>query len=85
MLRDEGIKAGLLRPKTLMPFPSKRLAELSGKVKFMAVAELNNGMMAQDVELAVKGSCPVHRYNWYGGTVPGSAELVSRVKESING
>ena len=29
-LREEGIKAGLLRPVTLFPFPTKRLEELSG-------------------------------------------------------
>lgn len=84
-LRAEGIKAGLLRPKTLWPFPAKRLAELSKKVKSMAVAELNNGMMADDVELSVKGACPVYRFNWFGGTVPGPEELVSRTKEALNG
>lgn len=85
MLRADGIKAGLFRPKTLWPFPSKRLAELSTQVKAMAVAELNDGMMADDVDLAVKGKCPVYRYNWFGGAVPGAEELVSRAKESLNG
>jgi len=30
--REQGIKAGLLRPITLFPFPSKRLSELADKV-----------------------------------------------------
>jgi pyruvate/2-oxoacid:ferredoxin oxidoreductase alpha subunit len=84
-LRAEGIKAGLLRPKTLWPFPKKRLAELSTNLKAIAVAELNDGMMADDVELAVKGKCPVHRLNWFGGTVPGPEELVLKAKEALNG
>jgi 2-oxoglutarate ferredoxin oxidoreductase subunit alpha len=33
LARAEGIKAGLLRPMTLFPFPLKRLNELADKVK----------------------------------------------------
>jgi len=84
-LRDNGIKAGLFRPKTVWPFPSKRLAELSTQVKAMGVAELNDGMMADDVDLSVKGKCPVHRFNWFGGYVPDADELVASVKEALNG
>ena len=84
-LRDEGLRVGLFRPKTLYPFPTERLAELSSRVKAVGVAELNDGMMADDVELAGKGVCPVHRYNWFGGMVPTADELVSRVKEDLHG
>lgn len=42
---------------------------------------MNNGQMAEDVELAVKGAAAVARYNWYGGAVPTAAELVERVRE----
>lgn len=82
-LRDEGYPVGLFRPKTLYPFPSERLAELAGDVGIMGVAELNDGMMAQDVELAVRGGCDVRRYNWFGGTVPSAGELVTRIKEDL--
>jgi 2-oxoisovalerate ferredoxin oxidoreductase alpha subunit len=84
-LRDEGLPVGLLRPKTLFPFPGERIAEFAGGLKGIAVPELNNGMMAADVEVAVKGSCPVHKYNWFGGKVPGCDELISRVKEDFHG
>lgn len=84
-LRADGIKAGLFRPKTVWPFPSKRLAELATQVKAMGVAELNDGMMADDVDLSVKGTCPVHRFNWFGGYVPDADELVASVKEALNG
>ncbi len=77
-LQDMGIKAGLLRPITLYPFPRQRIRELSsGKVTF-AAAELSNGMMADDVELAVSGKAPVLRYGWLGGVIPTVEEIVSR-------
>ncbi|MDC7228255.1 MAG: 3-methyl-2-oxobutanoate dehydrogenase subunit VorB [Spirochaetales bacterium] len=85
MLREEGIKVGLFRPRTLWPFPSARLAELGESVKSIGVAELNDGMMADDVDLAVKGKCPVDRFNWFGGYVPSAEELVEKVKEAFNG
>ncbi|OGV17316.1 MAG: 3-methyl-2-oxobutanoate dehydrogenase subunit VorB [Lentisphaerae bacterium GWF2_38_69] len=82
-LRKQGIKVGLFRPKTLFPFPNKRLAELASKVKSMMVVELNDGMMANDVELAVKSKLPVRKFNWYGGYVPSVTELVEKTKKSI--
>ncbi len=84
-LRKKGIKAGLLRPKTLYPFPAGRLRELAGNVKSMIVVELNNGQMACDVELAVKCSIPVLRYNWMGGKVPSTSDVSARAEKDIRG
>jgi len=82
-LRKEGVKIGLLRPKTLFPFPTARLAELSNRVKKMMVLELSNGMMAVDVDLAVLGKVPVLKYNWYGGEVPSVSEAIESIKKDI--
>ena len=84
-LRREGIKAGLFRPRTLFPFPKKQIARLADGGRRLVVVELNNGQMAEDVELAVKGAAPVARYNWYGGAVPTPAELVERTREDHHG
>ena len=75
-LRKHDIRAGLFRPKTLFPFPKVRLGALAPTFRKIIVVELNNGQMAEDVELAVKSSCPVLRYNWYGGIVP-TAEMIT--------
>ncbi len=75
-LREHGIRAGLFRPKTLFPFPKVRLEALAPMFRKIIVVELNNGQMAEDVELAVKSSCPVLRYNWYGGIIP-TAEMIT--------
>ena len=79
-LRARGVRAGLLRPKTLFPFPRRRLAELAshGPLRRVAVVELNNGMMADDVELALPDRIEVVRCNWYGGQVPTTDQMMER-------
>jgi 2-oxoglutarate ferredoxin oxidoreductase subunit alpha len=84
-LRGQGIKAGLLRPRTLFPFPTARLGELGKKIKTSVVVELNNGQMADDVELAVRCAVPVHRYNWMGGKVPSTQEIIDRAIKDLKG
>ncbi len=78
-LRKLGCRAGLFRPKTLFPFPKARLNALAKGLKKIIVVELNNGQMAEDVELAVKAKTDVLRYNWYGGIVPTAEEIVEKV------
>jgi pyruvate/2-oxoacid:ferredoxin oxidoreductase alpha subunit len=84
-IRKKGIKVGLFRPKTLFPFPKVRLKELSERTKKFIVAELNNGQMAKDVELAIQSKVPVLRYNWYGGTVPSIEEIIERTENDLAG
>jgi 2-oxoglutarate ferredoxin oxidoreductase subunit alpha len=67
---EKGLKVGLLRPITLWPFPSDRLAELAQQVRGMLVVEMNAGQMLEDVRLAVEGRCPVRFYGRLGGVVP---------------
>jgi 2-oxoisovalerate ferredoxin oxidoreductase alpha subunit len=82
-LRKQGIKIGLMRPKTLFPFPKKRLKELSKRCKKMMVVELNEGQMADDIELSTKSTIPILRYNWHGGNLPKVEELINCVKRDI--
>lgn len=83
LLRRKGIKAGMLRPKTLFPFPTARLGELAGRVTKMIAAELSCGQMVRDVQLAVAGRVPVELYNWMGGRIPSTEEIVQRLMEDI--
>lgn len=80
-LREEGLKAGLLRPKTLFPFPKKKIAELAQKVKKFLVVEMSNGQMVDDVRLAVNGKCPVEFYGRMGGNVPTMKEVLELTKK----
>ena len=80
MLRAQGIKAGFFRPVTLYPFPNKRLAELSQKVKKFIVVEVNMGQMINDVKLAVNGAAPVELYNKPVGAPPDAESIAEHVK-----
>ncbi|MDE5799744.1 MAG: 3-methyl-2-oxobutanoate dehydrogenase subunit VorB [Paramuribaculum sp.] len=73
--REQGIKVGLIRPITLWPFPTKRIAELASEVKGFMVVELNAGQMVQDVRLAVEGKVPVYHYGRMGGVIPNPQEV----------
>jgi 2-oxoisovalerate ferredoxin oxidoreductase alpha subunit len=78
-LRQEGVRAGLFRPITLWPFPSKGLAKASAHVSQVLVVELSNGQMVEDVRLNIRNGAPVEFYGRAGGNVPTVEEIESRV------
>ncbi len=81
--REKGIKAGILRPITLFPFPAKRLQELANQVKKIVTVEVNMGQMVNDVRLAVNGKVPVELIHKGVGTPPPPEEIVSQIEELI--
>jgi len=85
LLREEGIKVGLLRPITLFPFPTKRINELAGKVKGILSVEMSAGQMVEDVLLAVNGKVPVKHFGRMGGIVTTPEEVVENLKSNIIG
>lgn len=80
MLRAEGIKAGLLRPVSLFPFPAQPLAEMAERVSFILTVEMSAGQMVEDVRLAVEGRAPVHLLSRMGGVVPAPEEVVEEIR-----
>jgi len=85
MARAQGIKAGLLRPITLFPFPVKRLNELADRVKLMLSVEMSAGQMVEDVLLSVNGKVPVYHFGRMGGIVTAPDEVVENLKSKIIG
>ena len=79
--RKEGLKVGFLRAITLWPFPSKRIAELSKKVKMFLDIEVNMGQMLKDVKLAVNGAVPVEFFNRPVGNPPEVDDIVNKIRE----
>ena len=66
-LREEGLKAGLFRPKTLYPFPADALRALAPGRRFLVI-EQNTGQMVEDVRLSLMGENA--RVDWHG-VMPG--------------
>ncbi|MCX7599518.1 MAG: 3-methyl-2-oxobutanoate dehydrogenase subunit VorB [Armatimonadetes bacterium] len=64
---DEGIRARLLRPISLVPFPYAAIRVWAERVRLVLVLELSLGQMVEDVRLAVEGRCPVEFYGRAGG------------------
>jgi len=83
LARAEGIKAGLIRPITLFPFPKKIIKELATRVKGFISIEMSAGQMVEDVKLAVSGKVPVEFYGRMGGIVPSPDEVLHALKTKL--
>ena len=81
--REQGIKVGLLRPITLWPFPTKKIAQLGKRMKGILSLEINAGQMIEDIRLAVECSVPVRWYGRLGGIIPEPEEVVDEIKKML--
>lgn len=50
LARDRGVRAGLLRPVRLWPFPEAELLEQASRCRTLVVAELNEGQCTETVQ-----------------------------------
>lgn len=80
--RAKGIKAGLIRPITLWPFPKKALADAAKKVKAFVSVELSMGQMIDDIELAVRCAKPVLLCSRVGGMIPTPENVLASLDEA---
>ncbi len=81
LLAEQNIKAGLIRPISLWPYPYAAFDALSNRTKVVISAELSMGQMIDDVKMGVCGRCPVELIHRTGGMVPTSIELAEQAKE----
>ncbi len=79
--RDAGIKAGLIRPITLWPFPEQVVAKAADHAKHFLSVEMNMGQMVEDVRLASGCRVPVSFYGRVGGVIPTPAEVLAKIVE----
>ncbi|MDA3846270.1 MAG: 3-methyl-2-oxobutanoate dehydrogenase subunit VorB [Vallitaleaceae bacterium] len=79
--KEKGIKAGIIRPITLWPFPYAVYEEMSRKaeVKAFLSVEMSMGQMVEDVRLGVNGKKPVHFTGRTGGMVPTEQQIIDKV------
>ncbi len=79
MAREAGIKAGLLKLKTIWPFPEKEILAVLSSVQTIVVPELNLGQIAHEVEWAIGRSRPVMRVNRVNGEPITPREIYSAI------
>jgi 2-oxoglutarate ferredoxin oxidoreductase subunit alpha len=84
LARAKGIRAGLIRPITLFPFPEPILAKMAPGLKGILTVELSAGQMIEDVRLAVNGKVKVALHNRMGGMVPSPEEVVDALMKSFS-
>ena len=77
--RAAGIKAGLLRPITLWPFPKAAISAAADRAKALLSVEMSMGQMVDDVRLAVNGKKPVYFYGRTGGMIPSVEEVEAEI------
>lgn len=85
MAREQGIKAGLIRPVTLWPFPEKQMNEGSKNARTLLCAEMSMGQMIDDVKLAIRCSKPVEFFGRTGGVIPKPSEILDEIKKYVGG
>jgi len=81
--RAKGIKAGLLRPITLFPFPTAQIRALGRRARAFAVVEMSTGQLRDDVRLALEGRAPVEFYCRVGGNAPSAEEVLAFVERKF--
>lgn len=79
--RSEGIRVGLIKLKTLWPFPGYVINQLAEKVKGMIVAELNMGQMIREVDRYVMGKCKVDGVLRYDGNAIEPEEIYEKLTQ----
>lgn len=77
--REQGIKAGLVRPITLWPFPVDALESVVGQAKAFLTVEMSMGQMVEDVRLVVEGRAPVEFFGRAGGVIPTPDEVLAAI------
>lgn len=85
LARAEGIPVGLLRPKTIWPFPFERLRELTTTTEQFLTVELNSGLMVDDVRLGVAGRRPVDLLYRVGGNMIPVVRIVEKITQMNQG
>jgi 2-oxoglutarate/2-oxoacid ferredoxin oxidoreductase subunit alpha len=78
--RERGVRAGLLRPVVVWPFPEKRIRELAARAKAFVVVEMNFGQMVNEVERFAGGTKTV-LIPHAGGNVHDPDEVLKVIEE----
>jgi len=81
-LNEQGVKATLIRPQTLWPFPAKIYQEVVKPGIPVLSVELSRGQFVEDVRLSLPGYRVKH-YGRVGGNLPELGELVEQAEKLL--
>ncbi len=87
LLRAQGIKAGLVRPITVYPFPNAAYDRLDySKVKAILDVEMSiPALFVEDVTAAVKGRAPIETCLRSGGNIMSRDAVIAAAKKLVEG
>jgi len=83
LARAKGIRAGLMRPLTIWPFPEAQVAALSRRVRAIVVPELSLGQILFEVDRCSKGHCRVEGIHRVDGDPIHPAQILARIQEAL--
>ena len=86
MMRAEGKKVGLIRPITVHPFPKASFEKLDyGTCRAILDVEMSiPAQLAEDVDHAVRGRCPIETCLCSGGNIMSREAVVEAVEKLLN-
>lgn len=73
--REHGVKAGLLKLKTLFPYPRRHQEKILSKVRTLVVPEMNMGQMSREVKRVNMGRASVRTINRIDGQIVTPSEI----------
>lgn len=82
-LRDQGVLAGLYRPRVLWPVGAVDLRDTLGQFKNVVVAEMNQGQWVEVVERYLPSSVRVISESKLGGEPMTTEEILDRCREFV--
>ena len=87
LLRAQGIRAGLIRPITVYPFPEAAFDRLDyDRVRVILDIEMSiPALYAEDVTAAVKGRAPIETCLCSGGNIMSRETVISTAKKLVEG
>ncbi len=78
--REQGIRVGMFRIKTMWPFPDKQVRALSTRVKAIIAPEMNLGMCTLEIQRCAEGKAPVHGIYRVDGEPITPDQILEKVK-----
>lgn len=87
LLRADGVKAGLIRPITVFPFPAAAYDHIDySRVKAVLDVEMSiPALFVEDVSASVKGRCPIETCLCSGGNIMSREAVLAAAKKIMEG